>query len=845
MQTASSRSRIQAVLGPTNTGKTHLAVERMLAHETGMIGCPLRLLARELYDKIVGIRGRGAVALITGEEKIVPARPRYFVCTVEAMPVDRQVEFVAIDEIQLAADPERGHIFTDRLLRMRGLSETMFLGAATITPLIRKLVPETEFISRPRFSQLTYAGVTKVTRLPPRSAIVAFSAPEVYGLGEHLRRLRGGAAVVLGALSPRTRNAQVAMYQAGEVDYLVATDAIGMGINMNVDHVAFAATRKFDGRDIRPLAAPEVGQIAGRAGRHMRDGTFGTTAGAGPIDDEIVSAVEHHEFPPLTRLFWRNPDLDFRSVNHLIHTLDLPSPRKELVRPRDADDILSLKSLSLIPDIAKRARGYDQVSLLWDVCRIPDFRKMISDAHVSLLAAIYRHLSGPSERIPDSWVQKLLSRLDRPEGDIDTIAGRIAHVRTWNYVAHRADWVADARGLQERARQIEDRLSDALHTGLTQRFVDRRAAALARGQKDGEPAAVTVRGHSVVMIEEQEIGVIEGLAFVPEDQRDWRRDRNLRNAVKRATTPEWARRARRIEGEGDDAFTFNQDGSLCWRGSLIGHIQAGDQVLSPGIVLRVSDMMDAAETKIVRYRLEQYLRDYIARLLKPLWQLRDGAWSGAARGIVYQLVERLGVMPYREIADLLAELRKEDRRALQNAGIKIGQYSLFMPSLIKQRRTALRAQLWKLHVGRELPVVRPGAVSCQIATGIPADDYWLLGYAPFGKRAVRVDMLERLIGRLNTAAAGGAFPIDPAWHGLIGCPANDFASVVRALGFKPVSQQPASEKTITSSQTNADTAPLLYARTPVTRKKQRGQKGSTNTRDHSPFAALKSLRGSL
>jgi ATP-dependent RNA helicase SUPV3L1/SUV3 len=492
--------RVTAVLGPTNTGKTFLAVDRMLGHSSGMIGFPLRLLARENYDRIVRLKGARAVALVTGEEKIAPPTARYFVCTVESMPLNRPVAFLAIDEVQLAADPERGHIFTDRLLHARGIEETMFLGSDTIRPLLRRLVPDATFESRPRFSTLTYTGPKKLNRLPRRSAVVAFSAGDVYAMAELIRRQRGGAAVVLGALSPRTRNAQVAMYQAGEVDYLVATDAIGMGLNMDVDHVAFAELAKFDGRRPRRLTAPEIAQIAGRAGRHMNNGSFGTTAEAGEIPPEMVEAVENHRFQPLASLYWRNRDLSFRSVEALLRDLDARPPDRALIRMREADDHLALAALARDPEILRMAQGPAAVRLLWEVCQIPDFRKILTEAHTRLLGHVFRHLMQPAAVLPETWVARQVERLNDDQGDIDTLTQRIAHVRTWTYIAHRGDWLTNSGEWQERARAIEDKLSDALHQRLTQRFVDRRQAALQRRLKEGYLKMIPIAEHNIVRL---------------------------------------------------------------------------------------------------------------------------------------------------------------------------------------------------------------------------------------------------------------------------------------------------------------------------------------------------------
>lgn len=509
--------RVKAVLGPTNTGKTHLAIERMMAHASGVIGFPLRLLARENYDRLVAHKGARYVALITGEEKILPPQARWFSCTVEAMPLDRHTEFVAVDEIQLCADPDRGHVFTDRLLHARGMVETIFLGAETIRPLLQRLVPGAIIETRPRLSELTHAGPAKLVRLPPRSAVVAFSAAEVYAIAEMIRRRRGGCAVVMGRLSPRTRNAQVALYQDKEVDFLVATDAIGMGLNMNVDHVAFAGLSKYDGHRPRRLSAPEVAQIAGRAGRGMRDGTFGTTAACPPLSDELVHAVENHHFDPLTQICWRNSDLDFSSVDLLLDSLQQPPPGPGLVRGNDASDFETIAALSREPDIRRMAVGRGRVRLLWDACQIPDFRKLADETHTRMCARVFGHVVNDSF-LPTDWLAGQIGALARADGDIDTLMQRLSGVRVWTYIAARADWVKDSAHWQARAREVEDLLSDALHERLTSRFVDRRAAHLMRRLEagDGEEllSAITRRGE--VVVEGHSVGDVRGFTFFPD-----------------------------------------------------------------------------------------------------------------------------------------------------------------------------------------------------------------------------------------------------------------------------------------------------------------------------------------
>ena len=598
-----SSARVVAVLGPTNTGKTHLAMERMLGYQTGMIGFPLRLLARENYDRIAKLKGVASVALITGEERILPARPRWFVCTVESMPTAMPVDFLAIDEIQLCADPDRGHVFTDRLLHARGIHETMFMGADTIRPLLRRLVPGVEFVSRPRFSRLAYTGTRKLHRLPPRSAVIAFSSAEVYSLAERLRRQTGGAAVVLGALSPRTRNAQVALFQSGEVEHLVATDAIGMGLNMDIDHVAFTSLRKFDGRVPRELESAELGQIAGRAGRHMNDGTFGTSEDMGDLAPDTVAALEGHQFPMIQRLYWRNSALDFSSVRALRASLALPPDRAGLIRARDADDELALRAVEGDPEVARRATTIDRVRLLWEVCRIPDFRKSLAEQHARLLAAIFRHLTDPEERLPPAWLDTQLKRIDRTDGDIDTLINRIANIRTWTYVSHRGDWVDDAVSFQERTRAIEDRLSDALHERLHQRFVDRRTSVLLRHGRDGTDLQPAVGEGGAVLVDGHYVGHLEGLRFRADrqDSGSWGDAAGrAASAAERALASEIARRVERIATDGDEVFALDDAGLIRWRGEPVARLVKGPEPLRPSADPLPSDLVSPAAREALR-----------------------------------------------------------------------------------------------------------------------------------------------------------------------------------------------------------------------------------------------------
>jgi len=824
MTSRPAAGRVIAVLGPTNTGKTHLALERMLGHRSGMIGFPLRLLARENYDRIVRLKGARAVALLTGEEKIIPAHPQWFVCTVESMPLDRRVDFLAVDEIQLCADLDRGHVFTDRLLHARGESETMFLGAETIKPLIRKLVPGVEFVTRPRFSQLAYSGACKLTRLPARSAIVAFSAADVYAIAEMVRRQRGGAAVVLGALSPRTRNAQVGLYQAGEVDYLVATDAIGMGLNMDVDHVAFAAMRKFDGRNPRGLEAAEVAQIAGRAGRHMSDGTFGTTGDAGPIEPEIVEAVEGHLFPALKKLQWRNAALRFTSVEALQGSLNRLPELPGLMLTRDADDQRVLQALAADAELMGRAGGPDRVRLLWEVCQIPDFRKSLAEQHSRLCGAIFRHLTDPNERLPADWLDAQVKRLDRVDGDMDSIITRIANVRTWTYVSHRGDWVADALHWQERTRAIEDRLSDALHDRLTQRFVDRRTAVLVRRLKDSDELVSAVDKAGEVRVEGQFVGKLEGFRFQADHTEGANAARAVATAAQRALRPEIARRVAQVANEPDEAFALDDGGTILWRDAPLARLIPGPEVLRPALELLPSDMVESAARDALQRRLAAWLAGVVGHGLAPLFAARKAPLSGPARGLVFQLSEALGSLPRSGAQGQVAALSETDRKALARLDIRLGVESVFLPGLLKPAAQRLRALLWTTHHGlapKSPPP--PGRTSVLVAAETPPGFLEAVGFRRLGTRAVRVDMLERFTAEARKLARGGPFIPPPALLSLLGVPPAEAGPLFEALGYRA-----------RPSEAGVTYAPARRHGAPRTSRPQGGA-------DASPFAALRRL----
>jgi ATP-dependent RNA helicase SUPV3L1/SUV3 len=755
MSLARESGRLTAVLGPTNTGKTYLAIERMLGHESGMIGFPLRLLARENYDRIVKIKGPGQVALITGEEKIAPPHARYFVCTVESMPLDRQVSFLAVDEVQMAADPERGHFFTDRIMNARGSNETMLLGADTIRPVLNRLLPDIDVVARPRFSKLSYVGPKKATRLPARSAVVGFSANEVYAIAELIRRQRGGTAIVMGALSPRTRNAQVEMFQSGEVDYLVATDAIGMGLNMDVNHVWFTSLRKYDGRQLRPLRDVEIAQIAGRAGRHMNDGTFGTTIDVGGLDEETVEAIENHRFDPLRDLQWRNSNLDFRSVPALIASLNAPPPHASLQRVREQDDQLALMTLSQHSDFLPRLHAPARVRLLWDVCQVPDFRKTMTEEHTALLGQLFQHLSQGGERLPDDWIDSHVKRLERFDGDIDTLMTRIAHVRTWTYISHRADWIQRAAHWQERARAIEDRLSDVLHQRLTQRFVDRRAALLVRRLRDEGEMTTSVAEAGEVIVEGEHLGRIEGFRFVPDATEGQTDQKAVLSAALRALRENLPTRLQAFANAPDGELVFDSALRVCWGGGPIARLLPSGDVLAPKVEALASDLLDGPAREEVRRRATTWVETRIRLGLSELMDARAASENlpPGARGIVFQLCEHLGVLPRRPIEHQMAELSEDDRKALAKLGVRVGVYSLYFPSMLKPVPIRLRAGLWMVARGRDtipqLPI--EGRTSMDLPQGAERDFYGAIGYLPLGNHAIRADMVERLAAMARAA----------------------------------------------------------------------------------------------
>ncbi len=782
----SGSSRVVAVLGPTNTGKTHYAIERMLGYRTGVIGLPLRLLAREVYDKIVAIRGPLVVALVTGEERIVPPRTQYWVCTVEAMPEGMGADFVAIDEIQLCVDPERGHVFTDRLLRSRGTNETLFMGSDTMRGPIAALVPEARFVRRERMSQLVYSGSKKISRMPPRSAIVGFSVENVYAIAELLRRQKGGAAVVMGALSPRTRNAQVDLYQNGEVDYLVATDAIGMGLNLDVNHVAFSSLTKFDGRRMRPLAPNELAQIAGRAGRGMSDGTFGVTGEAPPLDEGVAQAIMDSRFTPMKKLNWRNAALRFGSVDALIDSLEVSPNDEHLTKARPADDLNVLKSLSQVTEVAARASDGPSIRLLWDVCRIPDFRGISHSEHANLLEVIYGHLHERGA-IPDDFMARQIRRIDRTDGDIDALSKRLAYIRTWTYVAQRNGWVRDESHWREETRTVEDRLSDALHDRLTQRFVDRRTSVLLRRLKQKEALLAEVNDKGEVTVEGEFVGRLEGFRFSPDKAAQGTEAKALKSASLQALAPQFHLRADRFYNAPDTEIDFTDQGGLMWGEYAVGKLVAGAEPLKPMVEVFVDEAAGPDVEQKVQRRLQHFIDRKVAALFEPLLNLsRDEELSGLAKGFAFRMVEALGVLPRAQVAQEVKDLDQDARGALRKHGIRFGQFTIFMPLLLKPAPTRLRLVLWALSSGlQEFPEAPPpGLVTVPVAKDAPQGYDTMCGYRDAGERSIRIDMLERLADMLRSEDSRGGFEAKPDMLSITGMTLDQFADLMQGLGYK-------------------------------------------------------------
>lgn len=787
---------LKAVLGPTNTGKTHYAIERMMGHASGMIGLPLRLLAREVYDRVVKAKGEKAVALITGEERIEPPTAQYWVCTVESMPVHKRVAFLAVDEIQLAGDDDRGHVFTDRILHARGTAETLLLGAETMRGVLRDLDLDVDTNTRERFSELRYAGPTKITKLPKRTAIVAFSTEQVYAIGELLKRQKGGAAIVMGALSPRTRNAQVALYQSGEVDYLVATDAIGMGLNLDVERIAFAARSKFDGRRRRWLSAAEAGQIAGRAGRFRTDGEFGETGDCPPFEEDLVRAIEANRFDPVDELQWRNSKLDYRSIKTLIASLARPSGHAVLRQNPHALDEWVLRRMAEDAGIGPDIRGERQVRRLWDLARLPDFRKSGHEGHGRLVLGLAETLADPDARLGDTAMEKRMDNLEANVPDIASLQHRLAMIRTWTYAAHREDWLENPGYWRDKTREIEDRLSDALHAALTLRFVDRRTTALLAGLKREDLLLTELSETGDVTVEGHVVGRLVGLHFEPASTAKTLEGKAVRSAAVSALGPILAERLTEIAGAASDVFALSDAGNVTWKGEEIARLKPGPDWLAPRLELIGAEDAEAQRREAALKRIEEWLGEEMKRVLPTHAKLKAGetgdGLQGMARGLAFRLLESGAAIDLREESPP-PHVSREEREALKVAGLRTGRVAAHVPDAQKPAAQRLIAILQATQSGKDRRVAPEGAGSFELDGEWDDAELHAQGYLRFGKRAVRADLAERLgweISKRRKEAAKPTFELPAELASVISCPGDEFPAVVKGFGLAPAEKDP-------------------------------------------------------
>ena len=784
----SNSKRITAVLGPTNTGKTHLAVETMLEYKTGIIGFPLRLLAREIFDKCVGKVGAEKVALITGEEKIVPKTSKYYICTVGSMPQDMIVDFVAVDEIQMCTDHERGHIFTDRLLNARGDKLTMFLGSHTMKSVIASLIDSIEFVSRERYSKLTYSGYKKISRLNPKTALIAFSTDEVYAIAELVRRQKGGAAIIMGSLSPKTRNSQVELYQSGDANFLVATDAIGMGINMDINNVSFSNLKKFDGKKTRKLTLSEISQIAGRAGRHINDGTFGITGECKQLSPDEIERLEKHELNKINVLYWRNTNINFNNLDTLVSSLEKKTNNEFLKRISDCEDEKVLKFLIKNDSNLKNKCSKDFLKTLWECCQIPDFSKKVYGNHIDVVKKVFEFLSSKSGKVTNDYMKKQLEHLDRYDGNIDTFTNRISNVRTWSYVANKKGWVHNSDYWIERTKYIEDQLSDKLHEELMKSFVDKRISILSRSLKQDITLATEIKNENEVVIDGQYIGKLNGMRLELDlNSGSLKTDiKSLKKAARQAIAPELMRRTNKIIRS--EVLRFNDDHKIYWMGSPIAYISKGKDYLNPKLELLVDEAIDVVSKEKLKINLEKKLYNLISSELSDLVNLSKSIFkTNYVRALSYQLFENNGVLKRNTVHQMIKNISKEDRSSLRKAGIKIGRYHIFLPRMLKPSAVDLRVKLWKLYFPEDIKYIIPKSGLNFLKDESKKNNKFLLicGFENFGKFYIRVDILERFFLKIVENSRNGVFKIDSDMINLIGCTKENFFILLELMEYKP------------------------------------------------------------
>ncbi len=781
--TLTQNSKIKALLGPTNTGKTFFAMQKMLSFGSGIIGFPLRLLARENYEKAVSKKGVDNVALITGEEKIIPPKASYYICTTESMPIDKKVDFIAVDEIQLSADRERGHIFTERILSSRGQSETMLLGSENMRPLITKIIPDIKISNLKRLSSLKYSGIKKLTNLPPRTAIVTFSREEVYEIADVLRRAQGGAALVLGALSPRTRNSQVDLYHSGEVDYIVATDAIGMGLNMDVDHLAFASLTKFDGRRRRKLSSLELAQIAGRAGRNKKNGTFGTLTGVEEIPEEVIRSIESHEFKNVDRVYWRNNELNFTSINNLIRSLKKPSPKLEFMKSPPADDQVILEILQKNFEITKGLRSEEDIRLLWDIAQVPDFRKLLPEVHAAFLVNVFKQLTGEKKILSEDWIKIHVSKLEKINGDIHLLMDKIAAIRIWTYLANRTGWVESEKYWQEKTKQIEDKLSDILNEKLTQKFIDRRTASFSKKLKKNEIINTRINDESKLIVDGHSIGSIIGLSFTP-DNTYQKSNKIIRSVSNNVLSYELESRINKIISSGYEFLGLDDCGNILWNKEKIARLSSGPSILEPVIIILCDELCNKKIKKKIYDYISRWINVLIKNILSPLIGLQNFDCSGLVRGIVFQLLENAGSFSNEETLSQLPCLNKNDRKTLASMKIRLGTKFIYMPQLLKSDQIKMRAILWKVFNSSPVKTKLPpsGRVSFSIEEGVSNKFYYACGYWVVNDFAYRVDMVERFLKELRNILRSKEYKLLNEKLSLLGVGMEQGIYILKGLG---------------------------------------------------------------
>jgi len=787
-----NNNQILAILGPTNTGKTFLAIERMLEYGNGVIGFPLRLLAREVYDKIVLKIGYERVALVTGEEKIIPPKADYYLCTVESMPQDINFEFAAIDEIQMCADPERGHIFTDRLMNYRGDKLTMFLGSDTIKKLLTELVPETEFIYRERLSKLTYSGYKKISRIKPRSAIIAFSVDDVYALAEFVRRQKGGAAVVMGSLSPKTRNSQVEIYQSGDVDFLIATDAIGMGINMDIDNVYFSGLKKYDGKKIRDLRDSEIGQISGRAGRYMNDGSFGTTGDCERLTDEQIDKVENHRFDDVLNIFWRNSNLDFTSSQNLIQSLSVRPPQDNLQRNKDLIDETTFRFLVSEKSNLNFNNHQNFVKLLWECCQIPDFTKSSYNEHTDIIYKVFSFLSSDKGKITNDWMKQQLSNLNNYEGNIDSLANRISYIRTWSYVSNKSNWVENADYWIAKTKEIEDRLSEKLHEELSKSFVDKRISVLSRGLKQDIELNTKIIDTNKIYINEHYIGKINGLK-IELDYSSTNLDTDIKSLKKAARSGAQQELKNRIEKiiNHQELLELKEDLKIYWQDSKIAEIKPGKNYLNPIIKLFIDDTLEDNDFSNLKLTIENWIEKEKQKHLSDLISIEKTSLKNSlARGLAYQLFENNGVLNRETASNMIKNLNKEERYELRKKGIKIGKYHIYQPRMIRPNAIKFKTILWKcFNSTKEMSYPNFGINFLKNFKNKNKNFLRICGFETFGNFIIRVDILERLFIEIINRSKDYKFKLDSKILNLLGCTKDDFINFIKLIGYKVINEE--------------------------------------------------------